>query len=250
MVKKMILGLLLGVVVPVLFVNNAMAFVFSDGFEGSSFDPFWTVSDSSNLVNNNGIASLSTDIAHSGSQSFKGQSQSGSYYSTARIDHNFGQPMTGDVSVWLYDGYPGYTGSTYALLDVSVSGWSWGGKEGIFDNVGSRYMFLGSATGGGWIYSGIPRTLGWHKLDVSVDDTGSDYFIDNTLVYSDSAMKSFDTVGFGTWTLPYYNPKNYYFDDFNANVEPVNSAVPEPASMLLLGSGLIGLVGRRKFTKF
>jgi hypothetical protein len=66
--------------------------------------------------------------------------------------------------------------------------------------------------------------MGWHKLEVNVGDNGSNYLIDDMLVYSDPAMKSFDRVGFGTWTLPYYNPKNYYFDDFSANVEPVNPA--------------------------
>lgn len=57
----------------------------------------------------------------------------------------------------------------------------------------------------------------------------------------------FQDVGNEPWN---WNPNNPNYGSWLVRTTPTPAPVPEPATMLLLGSGLIGLAGfRRKFKK-
>jgi hypothetical protein len=73
---------------------------YTDGFEGSSFNPFWTVGQVT------GTVSLSTNEAHSGTQSAEFASGDGADRFLT-LTHSFASPMTGTASVWFYDNAPG-----------------------------------------------------------------------------------------------------------------------------------------------
>lgn len=208
------------------------SYTFTDSFEGTTLNPFWTVEHEQY-----GQFSLSSEQQKVGDQSLKLSSLSGGQrYVT--LGHQFDQVMLGTVSVMFYDGHPGQQ-TLYCHLFLTDVAHSLTTIIGVLDWDPSYYYADGQTT--------IPRSLGWHKFEAIYASSGASLFIDGQLVRSTTANIGFDHLQLQL-SGPVWRPNTeFYFDQFSVNANPV----PIPGSVLLLGSGLIGLVtlGWRKRRK-
>lgn len=158
------------------------------------------------------------------------------------------------VSTWYYDDMSTtHEGQVYAVpdwqvdedwTDVQLGGRPWTSAEDV-------YYYIAQEKGGvagGWGNSGVSRSLGWHNLmfQLSSADNYIHFYIDGNEVGT-STRYDYTNLGdaMGLFAMG-YGTGSVIFDDFE-----VGSSVPEPATMLLLGSGLVGLagLGRKKFFK-
>lgn len=94
----------------------------------------------------------------------------------------------------------------------------------------------------------------WNKAGLTPGTGGASS--PNTVSFNSTAELNKQLIGTGTWTTPGVGVNKLIFTDWpatigidNLTVNYTASAVPEPTSMLLLGSGLVAAYARRKRRK-
>jgi hypothetical protein len=213
-------------------VRKASALVYTDSFEGPSLNSFW-----SNL-DGEGYLDISTSRQHTGSQSVTHNQTWDS------LMHNFGEQMQGEVSIWFYDSAPNLSSISGGLYLWSNYDHAFAGCLGLSGWDNNNYDQYARGQGGHWTSTEVNRTVDWHNLSMNISNAGLEYIIDSSLVYLDPSQKSFDALDFHLWS--YGASGTYSFDDFSCNLTPLNAPVnpvPEPASMMLFGTGLAVMLG-------
>jgi hypothetical protein len=153
---------------------------------------------------------------------------------------------TGDFTGWTLTGNTGFTGVSGSAPYVNSG--NFGAQLGPVGSDGNlSQTFIGSSTvynASFWLYNdgGTPNdfTVFWNGVDAGPDlvDVGG-------FAYTEYVGTLPGNVGANTITFVYRQDPAYWGLD---DVVVTNSAVPEPGSLMLLGSGILGLAGviRRK----
>jgi hypothetical protein len=211
--------------------------VFTDDFEGSTLDPFWTTEEYSGYV-----TFPSTAQPHSGSQSLQLNSTQTSGGKQVGVLHEFDEPVYGTISVWVNDTGADVSSSNYISLwvfnQVTHPGQWYLGVGGNDSDFGSDY-YQANVLGVSVQTTQINRTQGWHEWKVTALPNSLSYEVDGINIYSGTEDMPFDELHL-VMNAPSWRPGFVtYFDDFELN------QVPEPSAFVMLGgAGILALVGR------
>lgn len=209
-----------------LLPQSVKAQAYSDTFEAPSFNPFWAISQQQG-----GTVSLCTGQNHTpgGKQSACLSTPGGAGQKTLIFQHQFPTPLQGDFVIWFYDSGEQSSDQTYynflnlgnsnssALPSVFVGTQDFDPTcyEAALDTSSGRTgpngtcgPFPGPAT------TNVPRTVGWHKLEINVAASNLSILIDGNQVLSVPGSYSFNMLN-----LELFGPEaasaTTYFDDFS-----------------------------------
>jgi hypothetical protein len=208
---------------------------FTDGFEGSTLDPFWNAT----TQDSGSITFPSTAAAHSGSQCVQFNSVATGNNKYIFLTHNFSGPTYGDASVWFYD--TAASSSNYFQLVVANS--ALGKYASVFTTdfdlgPGDGDTYYGNTWDESNVVSSVERTQGWHQYNLDATATSLTMSVDGNVIYSGPGGTPFDSVNL-EMTGPNWRPACVtYFDDFSFNGSPV----PEPSTLALLAIGAVSLL--------
>jgi hypothetical protein len=242
MTPKRNLAFLCFVSFAVAMTQQSHAFTFNDGFEAASLDPFWTIVG----VNGSTVSFPSTAHIHGGSQSVQLNTFNTGQQKEIQLNHNFGAPLYGLFTTWVYDSGAGQASGNY--LEAYVN--SAGGAQTVklftqdFDlgpSNGGHYYYQTDATG--VVDTGIARTANWHQFSIDLESTGTILKVDGTTVYSGPAG-TFSVLTINEHAPDFRSGQTAWVDDVSINV----SAAPEPTSATLLSLGATLIVARRRRT--
>ena len=127
------------------------ATVFTDGFEGSTLDPFWSTTELSGS-----ITFPSSTQVHGGSQAvqFNSTYDTGTKY--IHLYHNFATPVYGTFSVWVYDTGANASSSNYLTFRV-FDATTYAGISAYDYNSGDSAYYRGGTGSEGFV-SNVSRT--------------------------------------------------------------------------------------------
>jgi hypothetical protein len=222
-------------VLAIWLASSASAGTFTDGFEGASFNPFWTASGP-------GTAILTNSVVYDGSQSAL-LSVSSSYPWYSWLSHDFGTQEFGSVSVWVDTGV-NCCGSAAALALSSTDDPSnnFAAFQRSADGFHVRFGF-----GPGYVDDLLPSTTaGWHEFEIDTNASGITFKLDGSIVYTNPQVYALQTATLTVFGGP---AGSEFFDDFSTTYNPA-AATLEPGTLMLLGTALVaGITVKRKLPK-